>query len=210
MTVDTVSTPSTFAEQPAAVLLACARDGSQEAWTALVDRFTPLLWAIARRHRLSSADAADVVQVTWLRLVENLDHVREPSRLPGWLVTTCQREALRAIRANALCIPLDPGDPSGALARHADERGTDGPLEVALQRESATILRAALDDLPARQRRVLAELIEPTGDTSSGYADAARALDVPVGSLGPTRQRALARLRANPTVQSIGPARSRR
>ena len=63
-----------------------------------MDRFSGLVWATARAHRLSSADAADVVQTTWLRLVENLDRIREPEALGGWLATTARRECLRLLR----------------------------------------------------------------------------------------------------------------
>src|ERR1700743_1021445 len=63
-------------------LVAAAAAGDQKAWDALVDRFTSLLWNIARQYRLSPADAADVVQTTWLRLVENLDRIAEPDRVP--------------------------------------------------------------------------------------------------------------------------------
>src|ERR671939_1184885 len=78
-------------------LLTRANDGDQEAWNAIVDRYTNLLWSVARGHRLGTADAADVVQTTWLRLVEHLQEIREPDRLTAWLITTARRENLRLV-----------------------------------------------------------------------------------------------------------------
>ena len=75
-----------------------AAGGEQDAWDSLVDRFENLLWSVGRAHRLNTADAADVVQTTWLRLLENLGRIDDPERLAGWLVTTGRRECLRTLR----------------------------------------------------------------------------------------------------------------
>ena len=72
--------------------------GDEAAWGAIVDRFAGLVWSTARAHRLAQAEAADVAQTTWLRLVENLDRIKEPERLGAWLATTARRECLRHIR----------------------------------------------------------------------------------------------------------------
>ena len=89
-------------------LVARANDGDQQAWNCLVDRFLPLVSAVIARFRLSQADADDVNQTVWLRLVEHLDDLREPSALPGWLVTTARNEALRVIRKSDRLRPMDP------------------------------------------------------------------------------------------------------
>jgi len=81
-----------------ATLLAQAAQGDQRAWNALVDEHSRLLWSVARSFRLDAADANDVVQTTWLRLLEHLDRIEDPSRLVGWLVTTARREAMRVLR----------------------------------------------------------------------------------------------------------------
>src|ERR1700734_931882 len=81
-----------------AELVEAASEGDQAAWNALVDRFSGLLWATARAHRLSASDSAEVVQTTWLRLVEHLDRIRDRDRLGAWLATTARRECLRVIR----------------------------------------------------------------------------------------------------------------
>ena len=82
-----------------------AASGDQSAFNELVDRFAPLVWRIARYYRLSAADAGDVSQTTWLRLVEALDRIREPERLGAWLVTTAKREALATIRRRYRLVP---------------------------------------------------------------------------------------------------------
>jgi RNA polymerase sigma factor (sigma-70 family) len=182
-----------------AELVRAARAGSQCAWNELVDRFSQLLWHIARGARLNHADAADVVQTTWLRLVENLDRIREPYAVPGWLVTTCHREALRVLRANARCCPKDPTDPDGLPEHRMEQAGSADPAEILLDKEVAEIVRAAVDELPDRQRQLLTVLSDTSGPHR--YHQAAQALDIPVGSIGPTRNRALHKLRSNPRIR---------
>src|SRR4051795_2193299 len=79
-------------------LVLSAAEGDQAAWDALVDRFAGLVWSIARAHRLSAADAADVSQTTWLRLVEHLGRIRDPERVGAWLAATARNESLRPLR----------------------------------------------------------------------------------------------------------------
>ncbi len=76
-----------------------ARTGDEQAWDELVDRYGPVIWSICRRYGLGRADAEDVGQSVWLRLVDNLAYIREPAALPGWLATTTQRECGRVLRA---------------------------------------------------------------------------------------------------------------
>src|SRR2546430_2412130 len=73
-------------------LVTRAERGDKQAWDALVERSAPLIWSICRRHRLSSADADDVGQRVWLQLVGELDKVRDPAALSGWLAITTHRE----------------------------------------------------------------------------------------------------------------------
>ena len=82
----------------AADLVTRARNGDKQAWDALVERYSPLIWRICRRHRLGDADAEDAGQSVWLHLVDQLDKVRDPAALPGWLATTTRRECLRILR----------------------------------------------------------------------------------------------------------------
>src|SRR4249919_2027694 len=75
-----------------------ARTGDKQAWDTLVERYAPLIWSICGRHQLG-ADAEDISQSVWLRLVGQLDKIREPAALPGWLATTTRRECLRLLGA---------------------------------------------------------------------------------------------------------------
>ena len=80
-------------------LVARARGGDKRAWDALVERYAPLIWSICRRYRLGRDDADDVGQSVWMRLVDQLDKIRNPAALAGWLATTTRRECGRLVRA---------------------------------------------------------------------------------------------------------------
>jgi RNA polymerase sigma factor (sigma-70 family) len=167
-------------------LLKAAAAGDQGAWDALVQRHTSLLWSIARSYRLGNADAADVVQTTWLRLVEHLDKIADPERVAGWLATTARRECIHLMRRT---------DRRGEATAEFDDLPDEGPeLDAALLRDErdAELWRALarLDELCQRLLRVL------TSDPPPAYADVAAALGMKVGSIGPTRGRCLDKLRA--------------
>jgi RNA polymerase sigma factor (sigma-70 family) len=179
-------------------LVLAARDGSRAAWEELVDRFTPLLWVVARGHRLSSEDAADAVQMTWLRCVERLDQIRDPDSIAAWLTTICRRECLGIVRRHARA----RSEPIADDAAMTDPLATDA-ADALIKQEERNILREMISRLPQRQRRVLLALFDPNEGADSGYREIAQQLDLPVGSLGPTRQRALQRLRADPRLQSL-------
>ena len=72
-------------------------------------KFTSLVWAIARAHRLSDADAAEVAQLTWLRLVEHIADLKEPGRVGPWPATTARRESLRVLRQTQRSVSRDDG-----------------------------------------------------------------------------------------------------
>jgi DNA-directed RNA polymerase specialized sigma24 family protein len=103
-------------DRSVADLVESARNHEQQAWDALIERYAPLVWSICRRNRLDHAEASDISQDVWLRLVEQLDRIRDPAALPGWLATTTQRECYRFVRAprrahTVECV-TDPGVPS--------------------------------------------------------------------------------------------------
>ncbi len=85
-----------------------ATSGDREAWNWLVDRYAPLVMGVASRYRLRAEDAADVSQGVWLKLVEHIDDIREPLALPGWIVTTTSREALRVLQSRQRTVEVDP------------------------------------------------------------------------------------------------------
>ncbi|MGX7826203.1 RNA polymerase sigma factor [Actinokineospora sp. 24-640] len=169
-------------------LLASAAAGDQAAWDALVERYTGLLWSIARGYGFGAADAADAVQMTWLRLVERLDSIVDPERLPAWLSTTVRRECLQLLRRTRREPPRGVFDPT------AEPVDPTAPVDdVLLRAERDTALWRALATLSERCQRLLRVLM---ASPPPAYAEVSAALDIPVGSIGPTRQRCLTQLRA--------------
>ena len=177
-------------------LVARAKDGDRQAWDALVERYAPLIWSICRRHRLGRADADDVAQSVWLRLVDQLDRVRDPAALPGWLATTARRECLRV-----LCATQGPRATMYALDVESlpDERASvaDQGL-LAAERQAA--LREAFDQLPPNGKQLISLLI---ADPPLPYADISARLGIPVGSIGPNRSRYLDKMRRHPAVAAL-------
>jgi RNA polymerase sigma factor (sigma-70 family) len=169
-------------------LVRAAAAGDHSAWDALVERYVALLWAIALRHGLNESDAADVVQTTWLRLLEHIDDVRDPARVGSWLATTAQREALSCVARSRRLVPS--GD-DGAF--DAPDRLLPPVDEALLAREQAAAARQALDTLPPTWRS-LVELL--TQDPPLTYEEIGADLGLPVGSIGPTRGRSVRRMRA--------------
>jgi RNA polymerase sigma factor (sigma-70 family) len=163
-------------------LLERAAAGDERAWRALVEEFGGLVWAITRAHRLSDADAADVTQVTFMRLVEHLDRLRDPARVGAWLATTARRECLVVLRQRARVIPW--GDELPELM--------DGPEHSAalIAQERDATLWTAFERLRPSDRALLRMLVV---DPAPSYDEIIAALEMPVGSIGPTRARAVQR-----------------
>jgi len=176
-------------------LVARARSGDKQAWDALVERYAPLVWSICRRHRLGGAEASDVGQTVWLRLLDELATVRDQAALPGWLATATLRECVRVLRAagrqQAAGYMLDAGDISGGQA------GMEHELRMA---ERGAALREAFTHLPSSCQQLIAMLIE---DPPSPDAEIGARLGVPAGSIGPDRARCLERLRHYPAVAAL-------
>src|SRR5215475_14641892 len=147
-----------------AELVRAAADGDAAAWNTIIDRYAGLVWTVARGLDLSAADAADVSQTTWLRLVENLHTIREPAGLGAWLATTARREALVMLRKRREVPVTYPDMP---------DDGQAPPWHRVLTKERDHQLRQAFDRLSDRCRNLLRLLvIEP----AASYAEAAAAL----------------------------------
>lgn len=167
-------------------LVKAAVAGDESAWNELVDEFAGLVWGIARAHRLSAADAADVSQQTWLGLLEHLDGINAPERVGAWLATTARRHSLRIVRAAQRTIPTaDSHMPEAVLMVEPDS-------ELVTEQRNAA-LWAAYRRLPERDQGLLALMMS---DREPSYQELSAALDMPIGSIGPTRGRALDRLRS--------------
>jgi RNA polymerase sigma factor (sigma-70 family) len=170
-----------------AQLVKRAAEGEQDAWNALVDRFASTLWVIARGYRLTAADAADVFQTTWLRLLEHLDRIEQPERVGAWLATTARRECLRVHRMAGRQVPS--GDDFDLVADPATLGAPDCGLLAA---ERKRLVGEMIEQLPERSRLLLRLL---SADSPPSYAEIGRVLSMPIGSIGPTRARALEQLR---------------
>jgi RNA polymerase sigma factor (sigma-70 family) len=163
-----------------------ARNGELAALDEVVRELNGLLWHVARSQSLTSEQAADVVQTTWLELLRRLHDIRTPQALTAWLVTTTRREA------NHLRNRWRRQAPGGMEAAESIADPGPEPHERLLTADRDQVLWRHLQRLSERCRellRVVAEVDRPD------YAVVAEALGMPRGSIGPTRGRCLAKLR---------------
>ena len=168
-------------------LFAAYRDGDSSKMSDLVRLLTPILWHTVRASRLDNATAEDVVQTVWLSLVRRADTISEPLAVLQWMVVTAKREAWRVARTQARVQPedMEGSPPSGPDSSHSVE-------DEVVRDDVQNRLWHHISQLPERCRallRVIAFADRPD------YADLAKALDMPQGSIGPTRGRCLAKLR---------------
>jgi RNA polymerase sigma factor (sigma-70 family) len=170
-----------------------AAAGDEEAWRSLILRFDHMLRCIVRGYLLDAADADDVVQTTWIRAYDNLDRIDEPSAIGSWLAITARREALRTLQRSVREVVA--GDP-----QPAEDPDTGTPETAALERERHAAVRAAVGRLPGRQRMLLSAFLRRP---AASYDEISAALDMPVGSIGPTRERALLRLRDDAALAGV-------
>ena len=168
-------------------LVAQAIQGDPAAWTELVRRHESILHGTARRFRLSREDHDDAVQRTWQRALEHLRDVRDAAALPGWLATSMRRECLAMLRARVREAP------AGDMSDH--DAMTDQPdvVDVVISTQAAQALRRAVEELPSVQRALIRALLETPVPS---YAEISHRLNMPIGSIGPIRGRALQRLAA--------------
>jgi RNA polymerase sigma factor (sigma-70 family) len=168
-------------------LLSAARAGSEDALGQIVNELSPLLWQVARSAGLSQGDAEDVLQTVWMRLITHLDGIQDAGALTGWLVTTTKREAWRVHAAGRKQLPADQD-----VFADLPDKGPGSEEQVILE-DQRRELWAAIGMLPRRCQELLRIMaFAPRPD----YATVAAALGMRVGSIGPTRGRCLAKLRA--------------
>jgi RNA polymerase sigma factor (sigma-70 family) len=149
--------------------------------------------SVIYQHRLRPADAADVNQTLWLRLVEQIGKLRAPEALPGWIATTTRNECLRMLKMQQRIQPFDPQSTDEQSAA-VDQADVESELLAAERRQA---LRDGFKMLSDQCRALLAKLMT---DPAPSYAVVSEQLDMPIGSIGPTRIRCLNKLRRTPAI----------
>jgi len=163
------------------------RTGQPGAMGELVALLTPILWHTVRAQRLDRESTEDVLQSTWLALVAHADSISDARAVLQWLLVAARREAWRVSRARGRYSPYEIAEDAVLTP------DTELPEHVAVQGVEQRILWSHITQLPERCRqllRVIAFADRPD------YQELARALGMPIGSIGPTRGRCLAKLRA--------------
>jgi RNA polymerase sigma factor (sigma-70 family) len=161
-----------------------ARRGDRAAWREIVDRCSSWVWCAIRRYRLQEADAEDAYASAYCRLVEHIDEIREPGAVCAWLATTARRECERILARRSPVV--DPADAGHDVPDPGDE-----PHEIVERLERSEQVARALAMLSDTCRRLLEALSRPSEPT---YGEISLELGMPHGSIGPTRQRCLAKL----------------
>ena len=169
--------------------------GSTAAWSALVDQFSALVWAVLRGRGLSRSDAEDAFQTTWLRFGEHVGRLEDPDRVGLWLAKTARNEALQVLRRSRRETPVALLREDAIVWAVPGERPDLGPGQV------DRVLWEAFASLRPVCRMILVLL---SADPPLTYADVSAALGIPIGSIGPTRQRCLERLRRNSELRAVG------
>ena len=191
VSTDTPAPVASLASRAAAAFTAY-RLGERDRMGDLVDLVTPILWHTARAQHLDIHAAEDVVQTAWIRLVDHADGIDDPQAVLGWLITTVRREAWRMSKQAGRSDLVDELPETALAGERGDSATSIDPSVLAVLREGQRTLWQHISDLPERCQallRVIAFVDRPD------YALVSRALGMPVGSIGPTRGRCLAKLR---------------
>lgn len=162
------------------------RGGQPHAMDELVRLMSPVLWHVVRAYGLDRALAEDVVQTTWLTLVRRHESIQEPKAVSGWLTTCARREAWRVGKLQRRADPTE--------AEHLEPRlpTADSAEDTAVLDDQSRRLWDAVGTLDDRCRRLLRVV---AFEERPDYARLAQELSMPIGSIGPTRQRCLAKVR---------------
>ncbi len=172
-------------------LVSACRLGDQRAWEKLVRRYQRLIYAIPRRAGLSEDQAAEIFQDVFTTLFEKLNDIEDPDRLQAWLVTTTRRRTLRTISRTPDRLRSDSDDEETSSAEAIRDE-SPLPDEQLLILEEQHRIRTAVSQLDPRCQ-TLVELLFYQREPPT-YAEVAKVLGVPEGSIGPTRARCLGKL----------------
>jgi RNA polymerase sigma factor (sigma-70 family) len=172
-------------------LIQRCRRGNASAWHQVLNRYERLVFSIPLRYGLSHDDAADVAQITFTALVQNMDKLAEDSRLGAWLSTVARRNSWRLLERRRREIPSEHLEGS-SLAESAVVLGNSDAHSIE-HWELSDWLDTGLSQLSERCRKLLTALyFRPE---FSSYAEVAEHFGMPLGSIGPTRARCLKQLK---------------
>ena len=175
-----------------AVIVAAAARGDERAWKEIVQRFESSVRSFARRHRLGAHDEEEVAQRTWLALLQNIDRIHEPAALAGWIQTTARRESLRVLHDTSRAVPV--------AEIVTNEAVPDVNADLQEQRERREAVLETVRRLPPRHHALLELLLR---EPALSYKEISARLEMPIGSIGPTRERCMMRLRREPRVAAL-------
>jgi RNA polymerase sigma factor (sigma-70 family) len=176
-----------FALLPDTELVEACLKGEGQAWEALLIRYQRLIYSIPLRYGLPEHDANDIFQNVCVLLWENLNKIRDRERLGAWLVITTRRECWRLLRqVKQKASSLDAG--------MLDENLSGGirSEDAFLQLEKQSVVHAAIETLELPCRDLLTLLFY--SDPRPAYSEISQNLNIPEGSIGPTRYRCLEKL----------------
>ena len=184
-------------------LLGAAIEGDEEAWEEIITRYQSLIDAISRRYRLAQSDAKDVSQYVWLQLVRHIDKLRDPRALSGWISATTTHRCYEVLRSQKRSVSVDPLASASMVdttAWRRESQGFCGVDDDLLRAERRQAVRQGLAELSEIQQQLLLLLV---ADPPVPYCEISRIMNVPIGSIGPTRARLLKKLQGSNAVRLL-------
>jgi RNA polymerase sigma factor (sigma-70 family) len=186
-------------------LLGAAKKGDETAWQEIIARYQSLINAISRRYRLAPYDAHDVSQYVWMQLIDHIHKLRDPRALPGWIAVTTTHRCYEILRAHKRSVTVDPlaiGS-FGLVDTAAKRMNSNGRSDVdddLLRAEERSAVQQGLAELTEAQQQLLLLLV---ADPPVPYQEISRRMNLPTGSIGPTRARLLKKLRGTRAVRRL-------
>jgi RNA polymerase sigma factor (sigma-70 family) len=182
-------------------LITAVKWSDEDGWNALTERYQPIINSVCRRYRLRPEDAADVSQTVWMKVLDNLDRIREPRAIPAWIRTTARHAALAVLRARDRLTLLDGSQDNSARWSPLTPSSYDSEIDARLvNAERRSAVRDGLAELTENHRALLSLLV---ADPPITYQQISDQLGLPVGSIGPTRARCLRKLAATTAIRAL-------
>ena len=182
-------------------LLTADKCPDEHSWNALIEDYQSIINSVCRRYRLKPEDTADVSQTVWMKVVDNLDRIREPRAMPAWIKTTALRTALAVLSSRNRLTLLDFSQDNSAGWTPLTTSPSDSEVDAQMvDAERRAAVRAGLAELTESHRALLSLLV---ADPPITYQQISDQLGMPVGSIGPTRARSLRKLAATTSIRAL-------